>query len=212
MARDQRRITERASAVEDSRIRSLEQEVRSLREGFEEVTSAHPPEPLVPAEEEKVVTLDSLKGKSVLFVIMPFKEEFEDVWNGGIKRAATGTGLMPVRIDMITKSTEITEDIVAAIKQAKVVLVDVTSNNPNVMFEAGYALALKKEHIIISQSADFLTFDIQNIRTLPYKNTWKGIEQLHLDLQNFIKGTLGEKSQKRKKPAQRTNHNVASSS
>jgi hypothetical protein len=64
-----------------------------------------------------------------------------------------------------------------------------------------YALALKKKHIIIGQSADFLTFDIQNIRTLLHKNTWKGIEQLHLDLQNFIKGTLGPKAQQKTKPA-----------
>jgi hypothetical protein len=97
----------------------------------------------VPPLEDNAVTLDSLKGKRVLFAIMPFQEDFQDVWIGGIQRAANGTGLTPLRIDSITTSAEITDDIVGAIKLSELVVVDVTKNNPNVMFEFGFALALK---------------------------------------------------------------------
>jgi len=54
-----------------------------------------------------------------------------------------------------------------------------------------YALALKKKHIIIGQSADFLTFDIQKIRTLLYKNTWKGIEPIASRPAEFHKRDTG---------------------
>src|ERR1043165_449980 len=149
--------------------------------------------------EDEVVTLDSLKAKKVLFAIMPFNDDFVDIWLGGIKRAAAGTGLTPIRIDMITASSELTDDIVAAIKMAEIVVVDVTGNNPNVMFEFGFALAKAKSYAVISQSTEFLTFDIKNVRTIIYKNSWQGIESLYKDLQAFNKGTIGTKKSAKKK-------------
>lgn len=156
------------------RIQTLENKILETPESIPEI--------------DKVITVTSLKEKSVLFAIMPFASEFQDVWIGGIKRAANGTGFFPVRIDMLTKSTDINDDIVNVIKMSKIVVVDVTNKNPNVMFELGYALACKKPHVIISQSNEFLPFDIQNIRTLIYRNSWQGIEDLHRELQKFIKG------------------------
>jgi len=66
-------------------------------------------------------------------------------------------------------------------------IVDVTGNNPNVMFELGYAVAKSKPHIIISQSVDYLPFDIRNIRTIVYANSWGGIEELRGKIQEFLK-------------------------
>jgi hypothetical protein len=172
----------------EERIRDLESQVKSMSE-----TTVTPPSDT----DEKVVTVEKLKGKRVLFAVMPFQEDFHDVWVGGIQRAATGTGLTPIRIDMITKSSEVTDDIVSVIEMAEVVVVDVTRNNPNVMFEFGFALARNKPHIVISQSTEFLTFDIKNVRTVIYRNCWKGIEELHKELQKFIKGTVGEKAKKK---------------
>jgi len=176
----------------EARLRELENQVKTSAE--EAADDNH-----LPNADADAVTLESLKGKRLLFAIMPFAAEFEDAWVGGIKRAANGTGLTPVRIDMLTQSSEITEDIVQAIKQSEVVVVDVTGNNPNVMFEFGFALALKKRQVVISQSTDYLTFDIKNLRTLIYRNTWQGIETLHKDLQPFIKGALGKKAKRKNK-------------
>jgi hypothetical protein len=142
------------------------------------------------------ITLDSLKGKKVLFGIMPFDSEFIDVWDGAIKRAAKNTGFYPLRIDMITKSSDITDDIIEVIRQSKIVVIDVTKNNPNVMFEFGYALALKKTPVVISQSTDYLSFDIKNMRTIVYQNSWKGIEKLNGELQKFIKSSDKKTSKK----------------
>jgi hypothetical protein len=122
-----------------------------------------------------------------VFVVMPFSADFTDVWKGGIQRAATEQGLHPIRVDMINRSSNITDDIVESIDRCHVAIVDVTANNPNVMFELGYTLAKGKPNIIISQSANFLPFDIRNIRTIVYSNSWSGIEELRSKLKEFLK-------------------------
>lgn len=173
----------------EDRLRELEGRIKVMAEAAVDSNGADVDGP--------VVTLEKLKDKRVLFTVMPFHDDFKDVWAGGIQRAASGTGLTPIRIDMITATGEITDDIVSAIEIAEVIVVDVTRNNPNVMFEFGFALAKGKPHVVISQSTEFLTFDIKNVRTILYQNSWQGIEKLHKDLQAFIKGTIGEKPRKK---------------
>lgn len=133
------------------------------------------------------ITDQQLTDERTVFVIMPFAAEFGDVWKGGIQRAAKEEGFHPIRVDMINRSTNITDDIVASIEKCRLAIVDVTKNNPNVMFELGYAIAKGKKNIIISQSADFLPFDIRNIRTIVYANTWSGVEDLKGRIQEFLK-------------------------
>ena len=179
-----------------SRNLELSRRLEEMEERLESRMANVAAQPIEPPEQEKVITVESLKGKEVLFAIMPYADEFQDVWLGGIKRAASSTGFTPIRMNDITKSADITDEIVDVIKMAKVVVIDVTKNNPNVMFELGFALALKKSHVIISQSPEFLSFDIHNIRTLIYANNWRGIESLHTELQKFIKGARPSKAKK----------------
>ena len=139
-------------------------------------------------------TIPDTGEKSSVFIIMPFRTELTDVWQGGIKRASISAGYRPIRIDTINRSSNITEDIVESINKCHVAIVDVTGNNPNVMFELGYALAKGKPCIIISQSADFLPFDIRNLRTIVYSNTWSGIESLSASLVDFLREVGGGKT------------------
>lgn len=146
-------------------------------------------------EEQLGVAADSKPSVSVddpkaVFVIMPFRAEFNDVWKGGIQGACRELGLTAVRADMINRSSNITDDIVQSIKDCHVAIADVTENNPNVMFELGYAVARDKPNIIISQSSDYLPFDIRHLRTIVYTNSWSGIEELRNKLVSFLKETL----------------------
>lgn len=141
-------------------------------------------------------TTASVADVNAVFVIMPFRQEFNDVWIGGIRRACTELELNPIRVDMINKSTNITDDIVKSIESCHIAIADVTENNPNVMFELGYAMAKKKPIVIISQSSDFLPFDIRHLRTIVYSNTWSGVEEL----KNKIKLFLEEARSKGKTP------------
>lgn len=136
---------------------------------------------------DKEVDISDISADNAVFVIMPFNKDFNDVWKGGIEKAAKAEGFKPIRIDMLNKSTNITDDIIETIKKCKIAIVDVSSNNPNVMFELGYAMASNKPNIIISQSVEFLPFDIRNIRTIVYNNNWSGIEELRARIQEFLK-------------------------
>lgn len=146
---------------------------------------------------EKSITLDTSQ-ESTVFVIMPFEPEFNDVWKGGIQRAAKAEDFVPIKVDMINRSTNITDDIVDSIQKCRLAIVDVTGNNPNVMYELGYTMAKAKPYIIISQSVDYLPFDIRNIRTIVYSNTWSGVEELRLKIQEFLKEYAPSKSEKKK--------------
>ncbi len=133
------------------------------------------------------VSVPDTSQESSVFVIMPFSTEFSDVWGGAIRAACEHEGLVPIRVDMINKSSNITDDIVDSINKCRLAVIDVTDNNPNVMFELGYALAKKKPYIIISQLTEYLPFDISQIRTIVYSNTWSGIEKLRDDISDFLK-------------------------
>ena len=87
---------------------------------------------------------------------------------------------------MINRSSDITDDILDSISNCHAAIVDVTGANANVMFELGYAFAKEKPQIIISQSTDFLPFDIRNLRAVVYQNTWTGIEELYARLIEFL--------------------------
>jgi hypothetical protein len=155
-------------------------------------------EQLLQDDTDKVKEKVDPSDKRVVFVIMPFSTEFNDVWKGGIQRAANELQMIPLRVDEINKSSNITDDIVESIKKSHITIVDVTDNNPNVMFELGYALAKGKPNIIISQSADYLPFDIRNIRTIVYDNTWSGIEELRSKLKSFLQESAPKGSASKK--------------
>ena len=49
-----------------------------------------------------------------------------------------------------------------------IIVADVSGNNPNVMWELGYAMALGKPAIPISTNVGRLPFNIREMRTIPY--------------------------------------------
>lgn len=129
-------------------------------------------------------------SKNRVFVIMPFNDEFDDVWVGGIKKACLGD-FAPLRVDQISLSSWITDDVEEYIDKSTTVVADVTGNNPNVMFELGYALGRKKDPIIIVQPQEpgKVPFDISGIRHLEYADSWQGIEALAKNLRKFLTAT-----------------------
>lgn len=150
-------------------------------------------------EESKDELVKYKHAEKKAFIIMPFESSFSDVWEGAIRRACKETQYEPLRVDTIKLSSFITEDIKQNLKDADVVIVDVSNNNPNVMFELGWALATRKKVIVLCQSEfkDKVPFDIKDIRRLHYELSWAGIESLKEELKEYI-GETEKKSRKRK--------------
>jgi len=74
------------------------------------------------------------------------------------------------------------------------IITDITGNNPNVIFELGWALAKGKTPIIIRQKDDNqpVPFDIQNYRHIKYVDSWSGVESLCKQITKFLKSTSGQ--------------------
>jgi hypothetical protein len=102
-----------------------------------------------------------------IFVMMPYRSEFEPV-RAAIRRAAMLSGVQCVWSDETKKPGRISHQMTADIRSARVCIADVTGKNPNVLWEVGYAQALQKDVIVLSQSTADLFFDVQDQRAIPY--------------------------------------------
>jgi hypothetical protein len=122
----------------------------------------------------------------VVFVIMPFEAIKGDLYRE-IQDACRAVGVKCLRADEIERSGRITEQIYEAIINADALVADIGSLDPNVMYELGYAHALKKE-VIILNDLDEAPFDIKDFRWIRY-----GIDDLaeaKEKLPRFLRNTL----------------------
>ena len=74
------------------------------------------------------------------FVVMPFRQDLDEVYQLAIKPAIIDSGLVPWRADeMIEKGSPIVSQSLNAIESTDLILADLTGHNPNVFFELGVA-------------------------------------------------------------------------
>jgi hypothetical protein len=95
-----------------------------------------------------------------------FDERYEDVYAPAI----TDAGLAPYRVDQDPKVSIPIEDIEAGIRNARLCLADITIDNPNVWFELGYAIACRKEVVLVCSKdrTSRFPFDIQHRSIITY--------------------------------------------
>lgn len=87
------------------------------------------------------------------FVIQPFdKGVFDKRYDDIVKPAITDAGLEPYRVDRDPSSNIVIDDIQNGIINAEVCLAEITTDNPNVWFELGFAIASGKEVVLVCSS------------------------------------------------------------
>jgi nucleoside 2-deoxyribosyltransferase len=102
---------------------------------------------------------------------MPFATEFDDVYasiKATVEQAATGTNGRCFRLDENRPAGRITDRLITELKSANLCIADLTDTKPNVMWELGFAMALDKPTIIITQSNVPLPFDIKDMQSIQY--------------------------------------------
>ena len=132
------------------------------------------------------------KGKVMkkIFVLQPFQSEFESIYNL-ITQAVSSDNVSIFRADEIALGGKIIEAIYEAIESADLIICDISRTNPNVMYELGFAHALNKPVILISQSTDSIPFDIRSVRTLVYDiHNLVSSREFIIRLQSLIKEAL----------------------
>jgi hypothetical protein len=103
------------------------------------------------------------------FVMMPFAGAIGGYYAAIYEPAIIKAGLKPVRADdEIFGPGKIIDQIYRGISDAKVLVAELTTKNPNVFYELGLAHALKKPVVLVSATAEDNPFDIRHIRVIFY--------------------------------------------
>lgn len=109
------------------------------------------------------------------FAVMQFTEEFNILYQDVIRPVCESYGYKVVRGDDFYTSGLIMDDVTQSIRSAALIIADVTPDNANVFYEVGYAHAINKPTILLSdRKRERLPFDISGFRTLFYDNTIGG--------------------------------------
>ena len=110
------------------------------------------------------------KVEKLIFAAMPFAPQYEDVFFVAMSYAAEQVGAVCDRVDRREFQGNVVEEIHRMIRKSVAVIVDLSESKPNVLYEAGYAHALKKPCIhICSTSTDKLPFDVAQWKTTQYQ-------------------------------------------
>ena len=99
---------------------------------------------------------------------MPFDNEFLPVCEVFRKVVRTRIPGRAIRADDIFRPGNVVDQIKEAIQHADFCVADITGNNPNVMWEVGYASALRKPVIAVRQHNEQIPFDVRQERLLNY--------------------------------------------
>jgi hypothetical protein len=99
--------------------------------------------------------------KPFVFVLMPFSDAFTDVYELGIKAACEDAGAYCERVDEQIFEGNILDRVYNQIAKADIIVAEMTGRNANVFYETGYAHALNKRVILLTQNADDIPFDLK---------------------------------------------------
>ena len=116
-------------------------------------------------------------------------EESIQMWEEVFEPVCDSIGLKAIRADKITESGEIPEQVFLHLRDAPVVIADVTRGNANVMYELGLRHTRNAITVQIGEN-ELLPFDIASIRTIKFKRTAGGLVEARDQLEEFLRTAL----------------------
>jgi len=130
------------------------------------------------------------------FVIQPFDggafdKRYEDVFIPAIKAA----GMEPYRVDRDPSVAIPIENIEDGIRQADACLADISTMNPNVWFELGYAIAAGKDVVLVCSFDPNrrFPFDVQHRSIITYRvESARDFEELNNKITSKLKAILAK--------------------
>jgi hypothetical protein len=128
--------------------------------------------------------------KSDIFVLMPFTQELKPVYQDHIIKVTQSLDLKITRADDFFSTHAIMSDIWNAICDARLIIADCTSRNPNVFYEIGLAHTVGKCVVLITQNKDDVPFDLRHLRFIEYEYTPRGMIDFEKRLIETIKQEL----------------------
>ncbi|MDX6274148.1 MAG: hypothetical protein QOJ92_1358 [Frankiales bacterium] len=115
---------------------------------------------------------DAAPAGTTCFIMQPFSAPLGGYYELIFKPAVEQAGLTAVRADAeIFGTGKIIDQIWRGIRNAKVLVAELTTKNANVFYELGLAHALEKPVVLVSSNQDDVPFDLKHIRVILYDQT-----------------------------------------
>lgn len=124
-----------------------------------------------------------------IFVLMPFDDRFSDIYKYGIKGAAEDVEAYAERLDEQLFDEGMLDRVFNQISKADVIVADMTGRNPNVFYEVGYAHALGKITLLLTQNAEDIPFDLKHRQHTVYSGS---IDTLRTELAGRLRWAIEE--------------------
>ena len=129
------------------------------------------------------------------FVIMPISDpegyelgHFKKVYDDIISPACRKAGYKAVRADDVVETNVIHMDVLRRLLESPMAICDLSSRNPNVLFELGIRQAFDKPVVLIQEVGTPRIFDVIPIRCLDYRKEFE-YRQVNED-QEMIRNTI----------------------
>jgi hypothetical protein len=124
------------------------------------------------------------------FVAMWLSEDTRAAYEGGIEPAISRAGFKPIRIDLKEHNNEITDEIMAEIRNSEFIVADFTGQRAGVYYEAGFAMGLGRKVIWCCRKDEIskLHFDTNHKNHID----WQTPEELGDRLYARIRATILE--------------------
>lgn len=121
--------------------------------------------------------------KSIV-VAIPFGDDFRDAYVYAIRPALEESGFKPWKADEQISNIDIMCKICQAIQESGYVLANITTWNPNVVFELGLAYGLARNVVLIKHKKAEVPVDLRGLEYIEYST----IDELKRNLLLFLKG------------------------
>lgn len=138
-------------------------------------------------------------------MVMPFGDkkdadgkpiDFDEIYERMIKPAVEDAGIECIRSDEIGKPGSIHRKMIEHLYKANVVVVDITTLNPNVFYELGVRHSLRRSvTVLVRRKGTSVPFNIQGFNVVEYEKGFKKVDQAKSKIGEFIKnGLAGQES------------------
>lgn len=134
---------------------------------------------------KKDIDNNAAASGSDCFVVMPItdpdgydKGHFSQVYEDIFKPACIKSGFTPVRADDVKQTNLIHLDILQKLIDSPMAICDLSSRNPNVLFELGLRQAFDKPTVLVQEVGTQKIFDIAPLRYSEYRKELKYREVL----------------------------------
>ncbi len=120
------------------------------------------------------------------FVLMPFASQFDGIWEQVVRPTVEDHGDACSRADDLFGPGSVIDDILGSIRSADYLIADLTGRNPNVYYELGFAHAMGKPVVLLTQDVADVPFDLKHQRLIEYADTAAGAAALRAAITQYL--------------------------